>query len=187
MRLERRRFEGEAGVSGFIPETWRRLSDIRDEIGAEKLGAKLADGTVRAFYIDRRRGRCEMQPSDWQLPTAFEVMKRGEAFVRRSMPRPMGGMIRSEDAWTLYIEVEAPAALKAAASPSPPAGAAAGSLVDLARAAFAEVYPNGDPGRPDLTDAALHASLIAHRLATAGKGARTWSVDVSKRAAGRRV
>lgn len=60
-----------------------------------------------------------------------------------------------------------------------------GVLTQLASAAFAARFPDGDPGRAVLIDDALHDELLKEHKRLGG-GARTWSLETSKRAAGRR-
>lgn len=111
-------------MTGFTPPNWRPFAEVRDELGAERLGALLASGSVRSFYIDPWGSEKYLEATDWRRSTAREVMTRGLAFSRRRRTDPEFWPPDKrwvEETWPLFILAESLPAEHAL--PTAPSGA----------------------------------------------------------------
>jgi hypothetical protein len=96
-------------VTGFTPPNWLPFAEVRDQLGAERLGALLASGSVRALYLDAWGTEKYLEATDWRRSTAKEVMSRGVAFSRRRVTNPEcwePDRRWVEETWPLFILAE---------------------------------------------------------------------------------
>lgn len=187
---------------GFLPPSWRPLSEVRDEIGPEVLGGLLASGDARAFYVDVWGHRHSISAKYWLTAEAREAMERGVAFERRHSTA-VGSRGIVETTWPLFVIVSAsrmsqrPSAIAQSSGSSAhgaanqnearSASAPRGRKREAALKAFDEVFRGADPGRELVSDRELHERLTARHKEAGRSNDLLWDLDTTKRVSGRRA